>query len=386
MPTAQRGLAQLFMEDPMQPDVLCTPTEAAQVVHVVGEATNEVFSFLGPASAALARRGVEQAVVMIDEPRNRPYISSLHKSVDLVLVPSLRNPFRQLRSLLQACRSALAARNLHAVHLHGLLPSFVSAGVVRATGLHVPIYYSPHGSRSFAKSRSVDAVARWLFQAEVPPSRSDAIVNVSHETPAFDDWKSVQLVENPVADVFFTAARHETPHPLIVAGGRGHGAGSAEYLAQLAVLLGGAAVGISFNWLGSVDAVSRARLSAANVGVFEAPSAAHCAAQLAAAWVYVAPGSSRGFEFFLAEAMAAGLPCVAMDCLQHRALIRDGETGFLCQLERDMIGCIAALVDSPVLRARIGQAARAEAKRRFAEDRFSTRLVSAYALPSLAAS
>jgi glycosyltransferase involved in cell wall biosynthesis len=383
MSTTQFDLARLCNGDTVRRDMLCSVTDAGQLVHVVGHATDEVFSFLGPASATLARRGIDQAVVIIDRPRHRQYLSSLHESVELVLVPSVRNPIGQLRALLQACRAALAARTLHAVHLHGLLP-FVGARVVRAAGLQVPLYYSPHGSRSPAKSHAIGALARWIFRPALPPLRSEAIVNVSHETLAFDKWKSVQLVENPVADEFFTVARHEARHPLIVAGGRVPSARGAEHLAQFAVLLSGADLCMSFNWIGMVDAVSRVRLNAANVGVFEATSDADFAARLAAGWVYVAPGGTRGFTSFLVEAMAAGLPCVAIDCLQHRELIRDGETGFLCKLERDMIGCIATLVDSPVLRARIGQAARAEARRRFGKDRFSTRLLSAYALTSRA--
>ena len=126
--------------------------------------------------------------------------------------------------------------------------------------------------------------------------------------------------------------------------------------------------------------VSRLRLNAANVGVFDVASDAECASQLAAGWMYIALDGTRGFPPFLAKAMATGLPCVATDCPQHREVIRDGETGFLCQSERDMIGRIAALIDSPTLRARVGKAAREEAKRRFGESRFSASLLAAYAV------
>jgi hypothetical protein len=367
-------------------DTHCDIATAGWIVHVVGGATNRVFNFLGPATDTLARCGVAQAVVMIDQPQNRRHVASLHQSVELVLVPALRNPIGQLRALLQACRSALTTRTLRAVHLHGLMPAFISAGIARAAGLEVPIYYSPHGSRSVANARPLGAWARWLLLPAMPPSRSDAIVSQSHEAPAFDHWKSVQLVEHPVADAYFRVRRREARYPLIVAGGRGHGARSAEHLAQLAVLLSGADPCISFNWLGAATAGSQARLHAANVGVFEVNSDDDCAARLAAGWIYVAPDGSRGFAPVLAEAMAAGLPCVAADCVQHRELIRDGETGFLCELERDMIARIATLVDNPALRAHIGRAARAEALRRFGEDGFSSRLMLAYALPGRAAS
>lgn len=80
--------------------------------------------------------------------------------------------------------------------------------------------------------------------------------------------------------------------------------------------------------------------------------------------------------------MAAGLPCVALDCPQHRELIRAGETGHLCASEGDMIERIAMLIDTPALRARLGAAARLEAQRRFGESAFALRLRAVYAMPA----
>jgi len=352
----------------------------AKVVHVVGRVTDEVFSFLGPATHALARYGIDQSVVMIDEARWRHHVVSLHESADLVLAPSLRNPITQWRAVLEACRTALAAGPLRAVHLHGLLPCLVGAWAVRAAGITAPIFYSPHGSRSMGRLRIVGALVLWLFKPVLQPSRSGAIVNLSHEAHAFGDWKSVELVESPVGEAFLTVTRNEARHPLIVTGGRVQSVRSAELFAQLAVLLSGEDLRTSFNWIGTVDPVSRVRLNAANVGVFDVTGDAECASRLAAGWIYVAPGGTRGFPLFLVEAMAAGLPCVAIDCAQHREVIRDGETGFLCESEREMMGCIANLIDDAGLRTRIGAAAQDEAKRRFGESKFSAKLLCAYSL------
>jgi glycosyltransferase involved in cell wall biosynthesis len=220
----------------------------------------------------------------------------------------------------------------------------------------------------------------WLLRPLLRPSRHGAIVNLRNEAGAFDDWASVELIESPVGDAFLEVPRNEARHPLIVTGGRVPSARAAELFAQLAVLLGGETLRLSFNWIGTVDPVSRVRLNAANVGVFEVASDAEVASRLAAGWIYVAAGGTRGFPVFLVEAMAAGMPCVAIDSPQHRELIRHGENGFLCESERDTMDCIATLIDSPALRERIGHAAREEARRRFAEPRFSARLLAAYAL------
>jgi glycosyltransferase involved in cell wall biosynthesis len=344
--------------------------------------TDEVASFLGPATHALARAGREQAVVMIDEIRLRHHLASLHESAELFMAQARANPLKQWRTMRSASISAMRGGSLHAVHLHGLLPGLIGAYAARAAGVNVPMFFSPHGSRSISTLRSVGVLTSLIAKPLLRASKSTAIVNMSQEVRAFERWKSAELVESPVGEVFFEVARHEARHPLVVTGGRARSERSAELFAQLAVLLSGEDLRVSFNWVGIVDELSRVRLNAAGVSVFDVTSDAECAAKLAAGWVYLAPGGTRGFPVFLVEAMAAGLPCVAIDVPQHREIIRDGETGYLCRTEREMVERIAMLVDAPVLRQQLGTAARADAKRRFSEVDFGVRLLAAYALPS----
>ena len=359
-----------------------TSPEPGRVVHVVGRVTDEVFSFLGPATHALGRTGRDQVVVMIDDAHHRHHVAGLHESAELVMAPRLLNPIRQWRAMRDACHAAMGAAPLHAVHLHGFLPGLVGAQAVRAIGANVPLFFSPHGSRAIGALRGLSRLGSSLTRALLRSARSAAIVNVPRETQAFAHWESAELVESPVGEVFFAAVRNEARHPLIVTGGRAQGVRSAELLAQLAVLLSGEDLRIGFNWIGTVDEVSRVRLKAAGVGVFDIATDAECARRLAAGWVYLAPGETRGFPLFLVEAMAAGVPCVAFDCVQHREVIREGETGYLCQSTHDMIARIAMLIDDPALRLRVGAAAKADAALRFGETEFGVKLLAAYALPA----
>ncbi len=351
---------------------------SGRVVHIVGRVTDEVFSFLGPATSALARLGLRQAVVMIDDARYRYHLPRIHESVEVILAPSTRNPILQWREVLRACRLSLADGPLHAVHLHGLLPCLVGAGALRSAGLQLPLLYSPHGSRSLGTMRTIGVIAPSLMRPLIGSFRHAAIVTVPREAFAFEKWESVAVVENPVAEAFHKVRRHETRQPLIVTGGRGQDGRSITRFAQFAVLLGGD-LQVSFNWLGAIAPGDRQRLAAANVGVFDVTGEQECASRLASAWMYVAPGATRGFPLFLARAMTVGLPCVVADSPHHRGIIRHGETGFLCRSERAMLERIATLLDNPGLRARIGAAARDEATQRFGEHRFSASLLAAYA-------
>ncbi len=353
-------------------------------MHIVGRVTDEIFSFLGPATRALQESGLAQTIVMIDAERYRHNLAQLDETANLVLVPRVRNPVTQWLCVLAAARVALGGGAPHAIHFHGFVPSLVGAWAARQTGVNVPTLYSPHASRTVGRLRVVGSLATRLLAPVVKLSRQAAIVNMPQEAVAFGDWQSVAVIESPISDEVFDVPRNEARHPLIVTGGRARGAQAAEVFAQLAVLLSGETLRLSFNWIGTVDPVSRARLNAANVGVFNVATDQELASRLAAGWIYVAPGSTRGFPVFLVEAMAAGLPCVVMTSKQYREVIRDGETGFLCRSEREMVECVARLIDDAELRARIGLQAQAETRKRFQAQDFNSKLLAAYAMPRMA--
>jgi glycosyltransferase involved in cell wall biosynthesis len=63
-------------------------------------------------------------------------------------------------------------------------------------------------------------------------------------------------------------------------------------------------------------------------------------------------------EQVIGEAMAAGLPVVAMDNPCERTIIKEGVTGFLCKSEEEYIDNIVHLYHKPQLRKWMGQNAR----------------------------
>jgi glycosyltransferase involved in cell wall biosynthesis len=80
----------------------------------------------------------------------------------------------------------------------------------------------------------------------------------------------------------------------------------------------------------------------------------------------------------VAQAMAAGVPCLVSDTPPHRALIRHGETGLICTSERDFLEKLILLLRDRSERKRIGEAARAEAGRRFTLRHFERAILRAY--------
>lgn len=329
------------------------------VVHVIGKLTESAFAFVGSTSQALGDTGVPQTVILLQDPPNRQLLAKFHPAVRLELLPSGIGPVRRFLAGVKVLCHEAGSRPVAAIHLHGGLPSLTAVYGAWFCGLSPKLFLLPHGSRM-----------QWLVRKAAVAVRRPRALSAPHAaTPARaaadDAAEAIRLVEHPVDAQFFAHDRHESRRPLIVAGNAVIDPVGAAQFAQMAVLLGEEANALSFNWVGRADTESRARLKAANVGIFDEDDPASRAAKLAGAWMYVAYAGASDFPLRLAEAMALGLPCVAWDSPQARSVLRHGETGLLVNSPSQLLATIAQLTDSPELRHNMGRAARDEATRRF---------------------
>ena len=353
-------------------------SSGVHLLHVVGPVTDEVFSFLGPATRALANNGHSQQIVVIDVPEHRHNVEKFDEYASVLRIAAASNLIGEWTGIFKACKIELRKDGLGAVHVHGLIPFLLVSIGLRSANVQAPVVYSPHGSRSLGTLRFVGKLAMLAVHSATRHGRRSAIVTVPREISAFEKWETTAIIENPVSNSFFSVHRLEATKPLIVTGGRHSNVRSVEMFSQLAVLLSGEELGLEFNWIGTVPEIAQRRLQAASVNVSSIANDQECAATLAGGWMYVAPWSTRGFPLFLVQAMATGLPCVALDCEQHREVIEDGKTGFLCTTEQEMVTKIATLVDNPELRLEMGRAAKALATARFSEATFENKLMTAY--------
>jgi len=358
------------------------PAPAGRVVHWVGGLTDEVYSFLGPATEALAERGMAQTVIAFEDASSRRLRPLFSDAVQVVLVGPSGGPVRDWLHSLRAVREAVLSRQVTAIHLHGLRPSLGSTLLAPALHRGVQLYCTPHASKALSAPAYATALWRFVSRRVWRRSSQRIIATMAGEFRALaaTTRNAVDLVESPIADVFFEAPHREAPDPLVVTGARTPNQRCARLLAQLAVLLNDQSLRLEFDWIGALDPSSALRLKAAGVQVIEAGGDAERAARLGAGWIYLAGDGMRGFPVFLAEAMALGLPCVAFDSAYHRDLIRHGETGFLYRNGEQVLYHMARLLDSAALRARIGAAAREEALRRFRGEPFRQSLFCAYGL------
>jgi hypothetical protein len=378
------------LREKTEPDTLAAvstppavPAREQSVVHVVGEVTDEVLVSLRASLRACAAHGVGTCVVLIDREKHRYCLVHLEESAELFLVTPVRNPLSQWRAVARAIDALLHGEPPQAVHLHGLLPCAVGVLALHRARIQVPVYFSLFGFRTLNSvgRAGARALARWrkLLQKARPAS----ITYVPREERALQIWSTSGLHKSSDDGPRVPALRHESNQPLVLSGGHDLGFRSIKAFSQLAVLLGGGENRIGFRWIGRVDDEEGKHLRAAGVRVLGIDDKDH-ALHLTSGWLYVAPDVAEGFPVTLVSAMALGLPCVAMDCEQHRKVINHGLTGYLCSNVQDFLVCISVLLRDATLREHMGREARQQAALQFNAESFGKRLFAAYSLGAMA--
>lgn len=93
----------------------------------------------------------------------------------------------------------------------------------------------------------------------------------------------------------------------------------------------------------------------------------------AAADIFVLPSHSEGFGLIFVEAALYAVPCIGTNVGGISDVIVDGETGLLVPVgnEQALTSAMQQLYDDPLLRVRLGQAARTRALTHFTEDQMA---------------
>jgi hypothetical protein len=353
------------------------------LVHVASRVTEEVFSFVGPATAALVGQGIVPVLVALEDAETRPWLDRFDPGVKRVLVPAGRHRLGDLARLRAATIDVLrGCPQVEGVHVHGLIPRAIGLSAIKSLGIRTPVYFSPHGSRLLGPL--LGFWGRVLLRLS-GTARADApqLQIASHQVDAqrlagVTD-SQISLIESPVLRVFLEAERREASTPIIVGGGKTPEDDDAiDRFTQFAVLLRDSASHPEFYWMGSVTKAQKDRLDCVKARVIPRDNERERAELLSRAWLYFAPVGGRGVPVGLTEAMAAGVPCVAADTPFHREVVQSHVSGFLYDSQDEALQTIAKLLDSPELRRAVSQTARAEASTRFDDGAFRQRLLRAY--------
>ncbi|HTM62837.1 MAG TPA: glycosyltransferase family 4 protein [Burkholderiales bacterium] len=353
----------------------------AYVVHVAGVRDGEALETLCRTTAVIAAVGVKQVLLDYGHGAGAIWPAALPVEVRPLRAtgPSL---FAKVRALQSAFSTLACERMLYAVHLHGAGPCLLGSHALKGTALPGRVLYSPHLAHA-GSSWTVALLSR-LLQRFLQPHDCAAVTASLAEAQTLSRLlnRSAEVLPNPVDAMFFEVDRRESARPDVLVDG--FGAEAVEVVTRLSILLNARASRVAIAWLSAAGAEPRARLHAANVEVLDVADEAARARLLSKAWAYVHLAAGNRVPYGVAQAMAAGVPCLVSDTPSHRALIRHGETGFVCTSERDLLERLIHVLRDAEERQDISEAARAEAKRRFTSKHFEKAILRAYGFSSIA--
>ena len=350
------------------------------VLHVAALSDEVALPTLRRTAQVIATEGVAQVLLALDDDLgpDAAWCAQLAAEVRRVRCAALSRLGRG-RALQAELAGLSCERMLYAVHMHGVTACLLGWQALRGSSLAGRVLYSPHWT-PFRLSWGSVVFGRMLRAGLAPIHSAAALAGSVTEAYALSRLlnRSVDVLPHAVSDVFFASPRAHAMPAAVVAGGSG--AEAVDLIARLCVLFNSREARLPFAWVGSVRRTDTPKLRAANVQVLDIAGDAETAQLLSRASVYLHVSPREHETHAVAQAMAAGVPCLVSDSLAHRAVVRHGETGYICTSERDFVERMTVLLRDGGERKRVGEAARAEAERRFTLGHFETAVLRAYGL------
>jgi hypothetical protein len=347
------------------------------VLHLADLKDQEALETLWRTTQAIAPLGVLQVLLTFDDGlrANRTWFAPVAAEVKALRCPGL-SIVGKIHALQSEFKRLSREKTLCAVHLHGVGPCLLGSRALKGSALRGRVLYSPH-RRHFGSPWTAALLGR-LLRRQISAFNYGLLAASLAEAQALSKLlnRSAEVLPQPVSDIFFAAHRQESARPSILA--YGSGAGAVDVVTRLSVLLNGRDARVRFSWLGTVAGRARAQLEAAGVHLVGVADDGERTQALSCGTAFLHVSLHDDEPLAVAQAMAVGVPCLVSDMPSHRALIRHGETGFVCTSERDFVETLVLLLRHRTERGRVGEAARAEAGCRFTLRHFERAILRAY--------
>jgi len=357
-----------------------------RVIHATECAASGTLSVLVALVHELSSAGARQLIIYSEREETPRDIEKLFPAgVEFVKIPSARGlHIAFVRDFCRALTAGMRTWRADAVHLHSSKAGFLGRCVHAALRGPCRMFYSPHGLSFLDPDRPLRNLIFKTLEALAARTRAMPVGCSAGEAELLAKLsrKSAFVLENPVAEQFFSVSRLPAQHTTIVTVGRLSRQKAPERFAAVAREVRNHVPSVRFVWVGDGDAHYRAELLAAGCEVTGWLQREEVGAILAIADVYLQTSRWEGLPISVMEALAAGVPCIVSDCAGNRDVISQGLTGYVVSTERDMALSVLDVVRNPGLRAQLSANARSEAVRRFAPVAFGSRVRQLYgALP-----
>jgi glycosyltransferase involved in cell wall biosynthesis len=354
------------------------------VIHATECAASGTLNVLAALSHELAAAGARQLIVYSERPETPANLAALFPArVEFVRVPPARGLHAKFAAdFWRALSGAVRAFKPDVLHLHSSKAGFLGRVARLAMRWPCRTFYSPHGLAFLdpdrrlrnAIVRSIEHLAARTGAEPVGCSAGEA------ELLTRLSGRRALLLENPVDERFLEIVAMPSQVRTVVTLGRLSRQKAPENFAAVARLVRQRRPDLRFEWIGDGDAHFKRELMAAGCEVTGWCTREQVAVHLAHAHVYLQTSRWEGLPISVIQALAAGVPCVVNDCIGNRDAVTHGLSGFVAGSIEEMARHVGALADDASLRARLGAAARTEARRRFGHAAFRAQVRQLYDL------
>ncbi len=293
------------------------------------------------------------------------------------------NPAADMKALWQI-RALLKSENPDVIHLHSSKAGVLGRLAALLTGKRDQVFYSPRGFAFLREDVSPGKQKLFLNLERVASKLGGTVIGCSGTEAdlarAEVGHARTCLVENSVDLSVVPVATGSTDGRVrVVTSGRICYQKAPWRFRDMAV--GCVDLPADFIWLGDGDLRADLLVNGAfpeDMRIAGWLPRAGVYAELAKADIFVLPSLWEGMPLALIEAQAAGLPAVVSDVVGNRDVVIDGETGFVCKTDADLLQKTRWLIEDADLRWRMGQAAREVAAVRFSVGRMHREMMAVY--------
>ena len=358
-----------------------------QIIHITEALGGGVAHSLSQLAKAQAADGHDVMVVHSVRPDTPiDFLPGLYPApIERRVLPMVTaiNPVADLRALGQIV-ALLRAKQPDVIHLHSSKAGVLGRLAALMLGLRNRVFYSPRGF-AFLREDVSPAKQKLFLRLERFASKLGGTVIGCSGTEADLARSEVGhartcLVENSVdLTAVPVASGSSNGHVRIVTSGRICYQKAPWRFRDMAK--GCADLPADFVWLGDGDLREDLMVNGAlptNVAVAGWLARAGVYAELASADVFVLPSLWEGMPLALIEAQAAGLPAVVSNVVGNRDVVINGETGFVCDTDEELIQKTRLLIQDSALRQKMGKAAREMAAVRFSVERMHREMMAVY--------
>ena len=358
-----------------------------EIVHITEAFGGGVLSMLTQLSNRAAAAGVGVTIlhsIRQETPNN--FSRLFHPAVKLTYVNmvrevSMKSDLTGLWNLVRKLREC----DPSVIHLHSSKAGVLGRAAARIAAPRARVFYSPHGLVFLRRDVSAAKQFAYLSFERIAARLGGTIVACSKselsEIETRMHARQARMIENGVnVPEIPPRIEKDAQEVLIGMSGRATFQKNHEAFVDLATALHGDST--QFLWIGGHAEELPAGTPNDVVSCSGWVTRDRALELTASLDIYVQTSRWEGMPIALIEAQVAGIPAVVTDVVGNRDVVQHGVTGFVASSVEEMTQYTAMLRDDPVLRARMGTAARTSASKRFSMDAIFRQWLSIYELDS----